>query len=42
VEFGTADAMTSDIQCVSTPSIPGFMAFQPSRDTRIPALTVTA
>jgi len=30
------------IQCVKTPSIPGFMAFRPSPDMRIPVLTVPA
>jgi hypothetical protein len=34
--------MKPDIQRVQTPSIPGFMAFRPSRDMRIPVLTVTA
>jgi len=32
--------MEPDIQCVKTPSIPGFMSFQPSRDMRIPVLAV--
>jgi hypothetical protein len=34
--------MNPDVQRVKTPSIPGFMSFQPGWDTRIPVLTVTA
>jgi hypothetical protein len=39
---GTPDAMDLDFQCVQAPSTPGFMAFRPSRDLRIPVLMVTA
>jgi len=42
MKFGPADAMEPDFQGVPTPSIPGFMAFQPSSDRRIPVLTMTA